>query len=169
MSKALARNGFNSGHERGQVVTDVALAHGASNVAAVAKVLEKAQVVCGPAASAATMWRAFDDLDVTALARLAAARAVQRRKVWAALAARPAGFPWLQVPGQVRDGWIVVDVDASPLRRNGGNSCTGVRSLKAQCSRFTNSPSVDLCRRGSVPTTATRWPASGRGVTRAPA
>jgi hypothetical protein len=38
---------------------------------------------------------------------------VQRREVWAALAARPAGFPWLEVAGQVWDGWIVVDVDAS--------------------------------------------------------
>jgi hypothetical protein len=38
LSKVLARNGFNPGHDRGQVVTDVAvaLAYGASNVATVA-------------------------------------------------------------------------------------------------------------------------------------
>jgi len=115
LSKALARNGFNPGHDRGQVVTDVAaaLAHGACNVAAAARMLEQAQVVCGPAASTATVWRVFNDLDATALTALAAARAVQRRKVWAALASRPAGFPWLEVAGQVWDGWIVVDVDAS--------------------------------------------------------
>ncbi|HET6481781.1 MAG TPA: IS1380 family transposase, partial [Actinoplanes sp.] len=53
------------------------------------------------------------ELDEAALGRLAAARAAQRRKVWAALAARPAGFPWLQVAGKVWDGWVVVDVDAS--------------------------------------------------------
>ncbi len=115
LSKALHRAGFHPVHDRGQVVTDVAvaLAHGATNVAAATSVLGQAEVVCGPAASTATVWRVFDDLDATALAQLAAARAVQRRKVWAALAARPAGFPWLQVAGQVWDGWIVVDVDAS--------------------------------------------------------
>ncbi|MGX6608625.1 IS1380 family transposase, partial [Micromonosporaceae bacterium Da 78-11] len=67
----------------------------------------------GPTASPATVWRVFDDLDESALARLAAARAAQRRKVWAALAARPTGFPWLQVAGHDFDGWIVLDVDAS--------------------------------------------------------
>jgi hypothetical protein len=115
LSKALARNGFNPGYDRGQVVTDVAvaLAHGACNVAAAARMLEQSRVVCGPAASTATVWRVFDDLDATGLAQLAAARAVQRRKVWAALAARPAGFPWLEVAGQIWDGWVVVDVDAS--------------------------------------------------------
>ena len=115
LSKALYRAGFSPVHDRGQVVTDVAvtLAHGASNVAAAADVLQQAQVVCGPAASTATLWRAFNDLDATALAALAAARAAQRRKVWAALAARPDGFPWLQVAGQLWDGWIVIDVDAS--------------------------------------------------------
>jgi hypothetical protein len=115
LSKALARNGFNPGHDRGQVVADVAaaLAHGASNVAAATRMLEQAKVVCGPAASTATLWRVFNDLDEAALVALAAARAAQRRKVWAILAARPAGFPWLEVAGRVWDGWIVVDVDAS--------------------------------------------------------
>jgi hypothetical protein len=115
LSKALRRAGFSPVHDRGQVVTDVAvaLAHGASNVAAATRMLAQAQVVCGPAASTATAWRVFHDLDEAALAQLAAARAVQRRKIWAALAARPDGFPWLQVAGQVWDGWIVVDVDAS--------------------------------------------------------
>jgi hypothetical protein len=38
---------------------------------------------------------------------------VQRRKVWAALATRPEGFPWLEVAGHTWDGWIVLGVDAS--------------------------------------------------------
>jgi hypothetical protein len=115
LSKALQRKDFHPVYDRGQVVTDVAvaLAHGACNVAAAVGVLEQSQVVCGPAASTATVWRVFDELDEAALGRLAAARATQRRRVWAALAARPAGFPWLEVAGQVWDGWIVVDVDAS--------------------------------------------------------
>lgn len=115
LSKALRRNGFSPVHDRGQVVCDVAvaLAHGARNVAAAAGVLDRAQVVCGPVASTATVWRVFAELDETALAQLAAARAVQRRRVWAALAARPGGFPWVAVAGQVWHGWIVIDVDAS--------------------------------------------------------
>ena len=115
LSKALQRKDFHPVHDRGQVVCDVAvaLAHGASNVAAATTVLAQAQIVCGPSASASTVWRVFDDLDESALVRVAAARAVQRRKVWAALAARPQGFPWLKVAGHDWDGWIVLDVDAS--------------------------------------------------------
>lgn len=115
LSKALHRADFSPVHDRGQVVTDVAvaLAHGATNVAAATGVLGQAEVVCGPAASIATVWRVFRDLDEPALASLSAARAAQRREVWAALAARPAGFPWVEVAGQVWDGWVVVDVDAS--------------------------------------------------------
>jgi hypothetical protein len=115
LSKALQRNDFHPVHDRGQVVTDVAvaLAHGATNVAAATRMLADARIVCGPAASSATVWRVFADLDEPALARLAAARAAQRRQVWAALAARPEGFPWLTVAGHTWDGWIVLDVDAS--------------------------------------------------------
>ena len=115
LSKALQRKDFHPVHDRGQVVTDVAvaLAHGATNVAAAARMLADVEIVCGPAVSAATVWRVFDELDESALARLAAARAVQRRTVWAALAARLEGFPWLKVAGHTWDGWIVLDVDAS--------------------------------------------------------
>ncbi|RSM50584.1 IS1380 family transposase [Actinoplanes sp. ATCC 53533] len=115
LSKALHRKDFHPIDDRGQVVTDVAvaLAHGATNVAAATAVLAQAAIVCGPAASSATVWRVFDDLDEPALVRVAAARAVQRRQVWAALAARPEGFPWLAVAGHPWDGWIVLDVDAS--------------------------------------------------------
>jgi hypothetical protein len=115
LSKALQRKDFHPVHDRGQVVCDVAvaLAHGATNVAAATRMLADAQIVCGPTASPATVWRVFDDLDAAALTRLAAARAAQRRKVWAALAAQPRGFPWLRVAGHDWDGWIVIDVDAS--------------------------------------------------------
>jgi hypothetical protein len=44
LSKALTRNGFSPGHDRGQVVIDVAvaLAHGATNLAAAVGVLHQA-------------------------------------------------------------------------------------------------------------------------------
>jgi len=81
LSKALRRKDFHPVHDCGQVVTDVAvaLAHGARNVANAAGVLDRARVVCGPAASTATVWRVSYGLDETALAALATARAVQRR------------------------------------------------------------------------------------------
>jgi hypothetical protein len=115
LSKALQRKDFHPVHDRGQVMTDVAvaLAHGATNVTAATAVFAQAAIVCGPVPSSATVWRVFDDLDGPALARVAAARAVQRRKVWATLSARPEGFPWLQVAGHTWDDWIVLDVDAS--------------------------------------------------------
>jgi hypothetical protein len=57
---------FHPGHDRRQVVTDVAVAfaHGASNVATAAGVLDQARVVCGPAASTATLWRVFHDRSI---------------------------------------------------------------------------------------------------------
>ena len=115
LSKALTRDGFSPGHDRGQVVTDVAvaLAHGATNVAAAVDVLHQSQVVLGQSASTPTVWRAFDELDEAALQRLAAARATHRRKIWAALTQRPDGFPWVDVAGHTWTGWIVIDVDAS--------------------------------------------------------
>lgn len=38
-----------------------------------------------------TAWRALDELDTAALAKLAAARASHRRRIWTALAQRPDG------------------------------------------------------------------------------
>jgi hypothetical protein len=64
-------------------------------------------------ASTPTAWRALEELDAAALAKIAKVRAVLRRAIWARLAARPGGFPWVAVAGQVWQGWIVLDVDAS--------------------------------------------------------
>jgi hypothetical protein len=82
-------------------------------VAGAVAVLEQSRAVLQMVASSPTAWRAFAELDAAALARVAAARAAQRRGMWAALAARPGGFPWVEVAGQTWQGWIVLDVDAS--------------------------------------------------------
>jgi len=115
LSKALARPGFVPGHDRGQVLTDVAVALGlgATSVAGAVQVLQQSQAVLEMVASCPTAWRAFEELDAAAMARLAAARAAHRRGIWARLAARPGGFPWVEVAGQTWAGWIVLDVDAS--------------------------------------------------------
>jgi hypothetical protein len=115
LSAALVRSGFVPGHDRGQVLVDVAvaLALGAASVAGAIGVMDQARAVTGPPASPATAWRALEELDAVMLAKIAAARAAHRRTIWTALANRPEGFPWVEVAGQRWTGWIVLDVDAS--------------------------------------------------------
>jgi hypothetical protein len=45
---------------------------------------------------------------------------VHRRLIWQHLAARSQGFPWVVVAGQVWDGWLVLDVDASLVECHSG-------------------------------------------------
>jgi hypothetical protein len=115
LSGALKQSGFVPGHDRGQVLIDVvvALDLGATSVAGVAEVLRQSLAALQTVASAPTAWRALDELDSDALARIAKARAAQRRTIWARLAHRTDGFPWVTVAGQVWHGWLVIDVDAS--------------------------------------------------------
>ena len=115
LSATLARSGFAPGHDRGQVLVDVAVALGlgAVSVAGAIDVLHASLAMVATVASTPTAWRALAELDAAALAGIATARARQRRSVWTRLAARPGGFPWVAVAGQVWHGWIVIDVDAS--------------------------------------------------------
>jgi hypothetical protein len=115
LSAALARSGFVPGHDRGQILVDVAVALGlgAASVAGAIDVLHASLAMLATVASAPTAWRALEEVDEASLARIATARATHRRTVWARLADRPGGFPWVQVAGQVWHGWIVIDVDAS--------------------------------------------------------
>jgi hypothetical protein len=116
LSKALVKPGFLPGHDRGQVLIDVAtgLAMGATSARAAMETAAQASVVTGPIASPVTAWRLLDqELDAAALAKIARARAAHRRRMWNLLAARPRGFPWVEVAGQVWQDWIVIDVDAS--------------------------------------------------------
>lgn len=109
------RPDFIAEHDRGQVLIDVAVALGlgAVSVAGATNLLSASRAVLGQVASTPTMWRALTELDATALAAVANARAGHRRAIWARLAARPSGFPWLRVAEQTWTGWTVIDVDAS--------------------------------------------------------
>ena len=116
VSTALQVPGFHPGHDRGQVLVDVAigLAMGAASVSAAMSTTAAASAVAGQIASGVTAWRLLDqELDGVMLEKLARARAAHRRRIWSLLAARPEGFPWVRVAGQVWDGWLVLDVDAS--------------------------------------------------------
>lgn len=85
------------GHDRGRVLTDlaVAVADGASAISDL-RVLADQPDLFGQVASAPTAWRALAGVDEAALARIAAARAHARAAAWAA-GADP--------------GWYVIDID----------------------------------------------------------
>ena len=87
------------GHDRGRVVTDLAvmIADGGTTIADLA-VLRDQPSLFGEVASTPTAWRTLEAIDDAALARIAAARAAARRRVWAA-GADP--------------GFYVIDLDAT--------------------------------------------------------
>jgi hypothetical protein len=87
------------GHDRGQVLVDVAvmLADGGEAISDLA-VLRHQPALFGPVASHPTAWRALEAVDAAALERIAAARAQARSVVWAA-GADP--------------GFYVIDIDAT--------------------------------------------------------
>lgn len=73
------------GHDRGQVVTDVAvmIADGGDAISDLA-VLRNQPDLFGEVASTPTAWRTLEAMDAAALGRVAAARAAARKKVWEA-------------------------------------------------------------------------------------
>jgi hypothetical protein len=115
LSQALARKDFAPGHDRGQVLTDMAvgLALGASSVAGAMRQVAQAAPVLEAVAAPVTAWRAFEEIDDAALEAIAKARAAHRKRIWEHLAARPEGFPQVEVAGHVWAGWVVVDLDSS--------------------------------------------------------
>ena len=73
------------GHDRGQVVVDVAvtIADGGDAISDLA-VLRDQPDLFGEVASTPTAWRTLEAIDVVALERIAVARAAARKKVWEA-------------------------------------------------------------------------------------
>jgi hypothetical protein len=87
------------GHDRGQVLTDLAvmIADGGTAISDLA-VLRDQPNLFGEVASTPTAWRTLEAVDDAALCRIATARAVARRRAWAA-GADP--------------GFYVIDLDAT--------------------------------------------------------
>jgi hypothetical protein len=73
------------GHDRGQVLADVAvmIADGGDAISDLV-VLRNQPELFGEVASTPTAWRALEAIDAAALERIATARAAARKKVWAA-------------------------------------------------------------------------------------
>ncbi len=108
LSTALARRRFFPVHDRGRVLTDVAMmiADGGEAIADI-DVLRHQDAVLGPVAAPATVWRTLDALDELALRKISRARAGARAHVWSQLPALPAsraggGDPAPGVAGHVR-------------------------------------------------------------------
>lgn len=116
LTHAMRRPHFHPVHERGQVLTDLACAIvlGATAISDIA-VLEHQREILGDTALMPTVWRVLDEVDELQRKRIASARAKVRRHVWALLAARPQGFPWITVDGAPLQGWTVLDSDATPV------------------------------------------------------
>ena len=89
LSGALARRGSAPVHDRGRVVTDlaVAIADGATTISEIGT-LRHQEELFGLVASDSTAWRALAGCGPAALARIGRARARTRRHVWDLIAAR---------------------------------------------------------------------------------
>jgi hypothetical protein len=110
LSTALAKRGFWPVHDRGRVLTDVAvmIADGGEAIADI-EVLRHQGEVLGPVAAPATVWRALDAVDPAALVKVARARAKVRRYVWSRLPTLPAS----RAGGGDLGSVVVLDVDST--------------------------------------------------------
>jgi hypothetical protein len=113
LSRALQRDGFTPGHDRGRVLTDTALmmADGGNTVRGI-DVLRHQRDLLGEVASAATVSRALAEVDQQTLERIDAARAQVRARVWKLIVARHGRIPPARVPTGDLGGQIVLRIDA---------------------------------------------------------
>lgn len=111
VSAALRRRSFVPCHDRGQVLTDVAvmLADGGEAIADI-DVLRHQAPLLGPVASAPTVWRTLAAMTPARLARVQSARARVRRHVWSLLTD---GLPASKVADTDLGEVVVLDVDAT--------------------------------------------------------
>ncbi len=113
LSKAMSRSRFFPVHDRGQVLSDVAvvLADGGEAICDI-NVLRHQSQVLGPIASAPTVWRVLDEATPARLGKIHTARAKVRRHVWSQLEATD-GIPASTVADTDLGKTIVLDVDAT--------------------------------------------------------
>jgi Transposase DDE domain group 1 len=114
LSGALARRGFSPLHDRGRVLTDlaVAIADGATTIGGIDTLGHQGELF-GPVASDTTAWRALAGCDSAALARISKARARTRRHVWNLIEARHGAIPAANVAGRDLGEVTVIRLDAT--------------------------------------------------------
>ena len=113
LSGALRRDDAVPDHDRGRVAVDTAvmMASGGNTMRAI-DILRHAGDLYGPVASPATVCRALDELDPSALDRVEAARTRVRERVWTLIAARHGRIPPALLPGGDLGDQIVLRIDA---------------------------------------------------------
>ena len=89
LSKASVRRNFMLRHDRGRVLTDlaVAIADGATTIGEIDTLRHQSELF-GSVASDTTVWRMLDETDSVRLGKIARARATARRQVWRHITAR---------------------------------------------------------------------------------
>src|SRR5216683_516618 len=114
LGAALARAGKVPLVDRGVALVSmaVAIALGATSMTDIT-VLAHQEQVFGAAPSDTTVRRTLELADPRTLDKIARVRAAVRAHVWSLIAARPAGFPWLNIAGKLLAGWLVIDLDAT--------------------------------------------------------
>jgi hypothetical protein len=114
LGSALARAGKFPLVDRGVALVSMAVAIvlGATSMSDIT-VLAHQEQVFGAAPSDTTVRRTLELADPRTLDKIARARAKVRAHVWSLIAARPAGFPWLQIAGKLLAGWLVIDLDGT--------------------------------------------------------
>jgi hypothetical protein len=114
VSAAMHRPGYDPDYDRGQVLVDLALVQLAGGQAiGDFQALHHLDKLIGPVPSTPTVWRSLNEADALQVTRIHQAVCRFRRCWWGILAARPEGFPWLQVAGRELTGTTVIDLDAS--------------------------------------------------------
>ena len=113
LSRALHREDFTPGHDRGRVLADAAvmMADGGNTVRGI-DVLRHQPELLGEVASPATLSRALGEVDQATLDRIDAARAVVRARVWDLIVARHGRIPAARVPNGDLGATIVLRIDA---------------------------------------------------------
>jgi hypothetical protein len=114
ISKALRRRGFDPVHDRGRVLTDIAvcIADGGRVLADLAAIRDQGELY-GSVASDPTLWRALDEIGAEQRNRVATARAKIRRQVWALIEARHGRIPPSRVADVDLGPTVVIRMDAT--------------------------------------------------------
>jgi hypothetical protein len=114
LSTALRRKRSTPTHDRGQVVTDLAvtIADGGEAISDIAILGDQKQLL-GPVASMPTAWRTLDEITPARLKKIASARAKTRRHVWTLIKARHGRIPPAKIAGGDLGATVVIRLDAT--------------------------------------------------------
>jgi Transposase DDE domain group 1 len=114
ISKALRRRGFDPVHDRGRVLTDIAvcIADGGRVLSDLAAIRDQGELY-GSVASDPTLWRALDEIGAEQRNRITTARAKIRRQVWAMIEARHGRIPPSRVADVDLGPTVVIRMDAT--------------------------------------------------------